>query len=382
MDALRPRLRKVWRGLLRELLDPALELLQVPREPAPPELDAGRVRSELRLAGRLDALAALRARPRRSPGRTRPGPRSCAGAPRGSRTSSPSPRRRRRSPAGRCTRPPGPASTASRSGPGKSVFQSSVSPPISVGWQAKLATTAIGLPSSASTRNTGTLSSTGRSRRTLLTLIPGARPVPQPTRAGRRAAPGRVDGARELVGQSVHPRRERAGVGEPRDRGAARDARRAVVVRGVHEHGLGRDPGQLLHALAHRGRHVRAGEDEVEGDDRDRVAAVVEDERLRDQRLADALGEAGTGRPAAVRQAAGRGDVGARDAGGQSCSQTVLSHCWATSSAYASGRRFLSANHGFSRACSTSAGSSSTAIHWSPVPGSDCAIIDPSGART
>ena len=42
------------------------------------------------------------------------------------------------------------------------------------------------LPSSPSTRSTGTLSSTGRSRRTLLTLIPGARPVPQPTRAGRR----------------------------------------------------------------------------------------------------------------------------------------------------------------------------------------------------
>ena len=79
-----------------------------------------------------------------------------------------------------------PASTVSRSGPGKSGFQSSVSPPISVEWHAKLATTAIGPPSSESTRRTGTLSSTGRSRRTLLTLIPGARPLPQPTRAGRR----------------------------------------------------------------------------------------------------------------------------------------------------------------------------------------------------
>ena len=79
-----------------------------------------------------------------------------------------------------------PASTVSRSGPGKSVFQSSVSPPISVGWQAKLATTAIGSPFSSSTRSTGTLSSTGRSGCTLLTLIPGARPVPQPTRAGFR----------------------------------------------------------------------------------------------------------------------------------------------------------------------------------------------------
>ena len=117
-------------------------------------------------------------------------------------------------------------------------------------------------------------------------------------------APGRVDGPGEQVGQSVDPRRERAGVGEPGDGGAARDARRAVVVRGVHEHGLGRDPGQLLHALAHGGGHVRAGEDEVERDDRDRVAAVVEDERLRDHRLADALGEARSG-PTSSR-AAGR----------------------------------------------------------------------------
>ena len=225
-----------------------------------------------------------------------------------------------------------PASTVSRSGPGKSVFQSSDSPPISVGWQAKLATTAIGSPSSASTRSTGTVSSTGRSRRTLLTLIPGARPVPQPTRAGRRRTPGRVDGAREQVGQELDPRGERSGVGEPGDRRAARDARRAVVVRGVHEHGLGRDPGQLLHALAHRGGHVRAGEDEVGRDDRDRVVAVVEDERLPDHRLVDSLGEAGAGRPAAVRQAAGRGDVDTGDAGGQG-SRTVLSHCWATSSA-------------------------------------------------
>src|SRR5918995_3365546 len=79
------------------------------------------------------------------------------------------------------------ASTVSRSGPGKSGFQSRLSPPISVGWQAKLATTAIDSPLSPSTRSTGTVSSTGRSRRTLLTLIPGARPVPQPTRAGFRS---------------------------------------------------------------------------------------------------------------------------------------------------------------------------------------------------
>ena len=59
VDALRPRLREVRGGLLRELLDPALELLQVPRDPAAPELDLGRGRSELRVAGRLDALERL-----------------------------------------------------------------------------------------------------------------------------------------------------------------------------------------------------------------------------------------------------------------------------------------------------------------------------------
>src|SRR5918994_361952 len=78
------------------------------------------------------------------------------------------------------------ASTDFRRGPGKSVFQTRLSPPISVGWHAKLATTAIGRPSSPSTCSTGTLSSTGRSWRTRLMLVPGARPVPQPTRAGRR----------------------------------------------------------------------------------------------------------------------------------------------------------------------------------------------------
>ena len=222
--------------------------------------------------------------------------------------------------------PPGrPASTASRSGPGKSVFQSSVSPPIRVGWQAKLVDDGdrIAAPRE-STRSTGTLSSTGRSRRTLLTLIPG-RAAGAPADARRPPpAPGRVDGSREQIGQRLHPGRERAGVGEPGDRRAARDARRAVVVRGVHEHRLGRDPGQPLHALAHGRRHVRAGEDEVDGDDRDRRAAVVEDERLPDHRLVDALGEAAAGRPAAVRQAAGRGDVDTRDAGGQAHGRSFL----------------------------------------------------------
>ena len=127
-------------------------------------------------------------------------------------------------------------------------------------------------------------------------------------------APGRVDGSGEQVRQALDVRRERSGVGQPRHGRAARHARRAVVVRRVDEHGLGRDPGQPLHALADRRGHVRAGEHEVARDDRDRGAPVVEDERLGDHRLADAVGQAGAGRPAAVGQAAGRGDVGARDA--------------------------------------------------------------------
>src|SRR5215204_1765794 len=114
------------------------------------------------------------------------------------------------------------ASTVSRSGPGKSGFQSRLSPPISVGWQAKLATTAMDSPFSPSTPSTGTVSSIGRSRRTLLTLIPGARPVPQPTRAGfwsRQAAytaPASTSGSHSTQGANEPVSASPATV-EPRD---------------------------------------------------------------------------------------------------------------------------------------------------------------------
>ena len=78
-----------------------------------------------------------------------------------------------------------------------------------------------------------------------------------------------------------------------------------------------------------------------------------------------ALGEARAQGPAAVRKAAGRRDVGAGDPGPQLGHSAVLSrgsHSRVVSSSYASGRRFLSANHGFSRARSISSGSRSTPI--------------------
>ena len=90
MDALRPRLGELGVGLLRELFDPPLELLDVPRDPPAPELDpvSTRLRAPRRRSSRF--RPAPRARPCRRPGRARPGARSCAGSPRGCRTSSPS----------------------------------------------------------------------------------------------------------------------------------------------------------------------------------------------------------------------------------------------------------------------------------------------------
>ncbi len=71
-----------------------------------------------------------------------------------------------------------------------------------------------------------------------------------------------------------------------------------MVVRCVHEHGLRRDPGQLLHELARRRGELGACEDEIGRDDRDGARAVVEHERLRDHRVVDAVGEARPQRPA------------------------------------------------------------------------------------
>jgi hypothetical protein len=125
-----------------------------------------------------------------------------------------------------------------------------------------------------------------------------------PADAGRLPpAPGGVDGPGEQVGQGLQPGCEGAGVCESRDGRAARDARGAVVVRGVHEHGLGRDPRQSLHPFADGGGHVRTGEDKIDCDDRDRRISVVEHERLPDQRLADPRCEAGARSPTAVREA-------------------------------------------------------------------------------
>jgi hypothetical protein len=75
-----------------------------------------------------------------------------------------------------------------------------------------------------------------------------------------------------------------------------------VVVPRVDEDRLGWDPGQLAHATTHLGGHVRSGEDEVAGDDREERAPIVEHERLAEHRVVDALRETGPGGPAPVGQ--------------------------------------------------------------------------------
>ena len=286
--------------------------------------------------------------------------------------------------------PPGtPASTVSRSGPGKSVFQSRLSPPISVGWQAKLATTAIGSPSSPSTRSTGTLSSTGRSRRTLLTLIPGARPVPQPTRAGFRPRQAAYTAPASRSGRdSTH------GANEPVSASPATvEPRETLGALWLCAAFTSTASGGIPVSVCTRSRTAAV----MSAPAKTRSIATIATCLLPSSRTS-ACPIIGSRTPSArpVRaatsspwgQAGRRRDVDSGDAGGMRARELTglisrpLSHCWATSSAYASGRRFLSANQGFSRARSTSAGSSSTVIHWSPVPGSECASIDPSGART
>ncbi len=199
------------------------------------------------------------------------------------------------------------ARTASRSGPGKSAFQSSVCPPISVGWQAKLATTARGVPSARSTAITPTVSSTGRSGTTRLTVMPGRAAGPRPDARRRERAPGRVDDTGDRLRQQLDVAGEGGSIAQPGDAAAAREARRAVVVGRVHQHGVRRDPGQRLRrARAPRpsGRRPRR---------RGRVAtiaivvlAVVEHERLRDEGVVDSLREARAQGPAAVGQPARR----------------------------------------------------------------------------
>ena len=146
-----------------------------------------------------------------------------------------------------------------------------------------------------------------------------ARRATGPRPDARRTAmpPGGVDGTGELVGEAVGVAVEGRYVGETSDGRSARDARRAVIVRRVDQHGLRRDPRQLLHELARPRRELGAGEDEVERDDRDGGAAVIEDERLRDHRVVDAVGQARAERPAAGRQPGRRGDVDACGACGE-----------------------------------------------------------------
>ncbi len=136
-------------------------------------------------------------------------------------------------------------------------------------------------------------------------------------------APGGVDDSGDRLRQKLDVVGERRRVLEPDDAAAAREARRAVVVRRVDEHRVRRNPGQLLHPRAHRGGQVGAGEDEVDRHDRDRGGAVVENERLGAQRVVDAFCEPGAGCPAAVGQAAGRRDVGACHAGLEVVHQVV-----------------------------------------------------------
>ena len=183
-----------------------------------------------------------------------------------------------------------------------------------IGWTAKLTTAASGSPFARSTRITVTESSTGFSRWTRLPERPGAWPTAEPMRAGSSRLLRGVDGARELVAEQLRVPLERGDVGQPADRRAAREARRAVVVARVHGDGLGRDAGQRGDALAHRGRELDAREDEVGGDDRGRALAVGEHERLRDQRLLHALRERPPRGPARDGRAERRRDVDPRDA--------------------------------------------------------------------
>ena len=150
---------------------------------------------------------------------------------------------------------------------------------------------------------------------------------PEPHACGRQRARGGVDDAGDRLRQELGVAGEGRRIAEPGDAAATGEARRAVVVARVDEHGLRRDAGQGRDALAHRGREIGAGEDEVRRDDRERCAPVVDHERLRDERIVNALRETRTKGPAAVREAARRSDVGARDAGpefGHRCSLLPL----------------------------------------------------------
>ncbi len=79
----------------------------------------------------------------------------------------------------------------------------------------------------------------------------------RPDARGPALTPGRVHGPGELVGQHVGVAIERGYVREPADRRAAGDARSAVIVSSVHEHGLWGDPRQLVHEPSRLARSAR-----------------------------------------------------------------------------------------------------------------------------
>ena len=318
VHVLGPGLGELGHRLRCELRPAGLQLVEAPGNPAAAELDGGGGCAERDAARSSRSRAASRALRWRPPGRTRRAARSCGGSRRGFRTSSPTRRCRRRCRRGTGTRRPGPRPRPRRAAARGSRRSRASSRRRSASRGTRCSPRSQGARRPApSTRSTGTESSTGRSWRTRLTVIPGARPV-RPAGSGRPPVPpGRVDGTRQLLLHELDVALERGGICEAGHRRAARDARRAVVVRRVHEHGLGRDPGQLLHAPTHALRQVGAGEDEVDGDERERRVAVVEDERLAEHRLVDPRGEGAARRPAARGQPAGRGDVHPRDPGGE-----------------------------------------------------------------
>ena len=86
---------------------------------------------------------------------------------------------------------------------------------------------------------------------------------PEADACGRQRAGGGVDDAGDRLRQELGVAGEGRRVAQPGDAAATGEARRAVVVARVDEHGLRRDAGQRRDALAHGGREVGAGEDEV-----------------------------------------------------------------------------------------------------------------------
>src|SRR5262249_9731402 len=97
--------------------------------------------------------------------------------------------------------------------------------------------------------------------------------------------------------------------------------RRAVVVRGVQQHGLGRDAGQGRDAVPGRLGDVPRHPQEVGSDERQPAASIVEDERLREKRLVDTLRAAGPAPPSPGLDAKGGVHVDATDAGTKPHSQ-------------------------------------------------------------